>query len=78
VPFPDEQDKDVRGSIADIDRRLGKAKASLDDAVLSLNRDDPEGARYALDEAESQIQAAGRDALTAKDALKRARGPGAP
>jgi hypothetical protein len=60
VPFPPEQDQHVRGSIADLERRLSEAQASIANAVQSLDHDDPDGARYALDEAESHIEAAGR------------------
>jgi hypothetical protein len=78
MPLPDEQDRNVRGSIADVARRLNKAQASLEDVVVSLDHDDPEGARFALDEAESQIEAAGKEARTTNHALRAARDREAP
>jgi hypothetical protein len=47
-----------------VGRRLAKAQGSLDDAVVSLDRDDPECARYPLDQAASQIEAAGKEGET--------------
>jgi hypothetical protein len=59
--------------MADVVRRLNKAKDSLDAAVVSLDNNDPEGARYALDEVESQIKAASGEARTTSHALAVAR-----
>jgi len=73
MPLSPEQDQHVRGSIEDVQRGLNKAKGALENAVVSLDKGDSEGARYALDEAASEIAAAGREARTTNQALAVAR-----
>ncbi len=74
----DDQNRHVRGSIADVERRLNGAKDALGQALVSLDNADPEGARYALDEAELEIVAAGREAHNTNQALAIARERSAP
>ncbi len=73
VAFSPEHDQHVRGAITDIERRLNKVKEEVAAAVESLDHDDPEGARFALDEVVSGIEAAGKEAGLAQAALKAAR-----
>ena len=63
----------VRGSIADVERRLVRAQEALGEAVESLDHEDPEGARYALDEAGARVEAAGEEAEATRRALAVAR-----
>ncbi len=68
-----QYDANVRGSIGDCERRLHKAQEALANAVESLDQDDPEGAKHALDEAALQSEAATGEIGTTQAALKVAR-----
>jgi len=65
----DAQREHYRGSIQDVERRLNTAKGALEAAIISLENSDPDGARYALDEAASGIETAGGEARTTSRAV---------